>query len=83
MYVHTTTSLSFVRYHDCFTHFMSMSIINDDNNNNNYEPQSRFARLWLDMIIAQSDAHNFDAARSMLTSNADTETATQLTTPDA
>ena len=21
-----------------------------------------FARLWLDMIIAQSDAHNFDAA---------------------
>jgi len=27
-----------------------------------YEPQSRFARLWLDMIIAQSDAHNFDAA---------------------
>ena len=25
------------------------------------EPQSRFARLWLDMIIAQSDAHNFDA----------------------
>jgi len=48
-----------------------------------YEPQSRFARLWLDMIIAQSDAHNFDAARSMLNSNADTETATQLTTPDA
>ena len=32
------------------------------------EPQSRFARLWLDMIIAQSDAHNFDAARSMLNS---------------
>ena len=27
-----------------------------------YEPQSRFARLWLDMIIALSDAHNFDAA---------------------
>ena len=23
-----------------------------------YEPQSRFARLWLDTIIAQSDAHN-------------------------
>ena len=40
-------------------------------------------RLWLDMIIAQSDAHNFDAAHSMLNSNADTETATQLTTPDA
>ena len=33
-----------------------------------YEPQSRFARLWLDMIIAQSDAHNFDAVRSMLNS---------------
>ena len=33
--------------------------------------------------IAQSDAHNFDAARSMLNSNADTETAMQLTTPDA
>ena len=49
----------------------------------NYEPQSRLARLWLDMIIAQNDAHNFDAARSMLNSNADTETATQLTTPDA
>jgi len=48
-----------------------------------YEPQSRFARLWLDMIIAQSDAHNFDATRSMLNSNADTETATQLTTPNA
>jgi len=48
-----------------------------------YEPQSRFARLWLDMTIAQSDAHNFDAARSMLNSNADTQTATQLTTPDA
>ena len=47
-----------------------------------YEPQSRFARLWLDMITAQSDAHNFDADRSMLNSNADTETATQLTTPD-
>ena len=47
-----------------------------------HEPQSRFARLWLDMIIAQSDAHNFDAARSMLNSNADTETATQLTTPE-
>ena len=47
------------------------------------ERQSRFARLWLDMIIAQSDAHNFDADRSMLNSNADTETATQLTTPDA
>jgi len=30
-----------------------------------YKPQSRFARLWLDMIIAESDA------------------ATQLTTPDA
>jgi len=29
---------------------------------NCYEPQSRFARLWLDMTIAQSDAHNFDAA---------------------
>jgi len=27
-----------------------------------YELQSRFARLWLDMIIAQSDAHNFGAA---------------------
>jgi len=48
-----------------------------------YEPQSRFARLWRDMIIAQSDAHNFDAARSMLNSNAEAETATQLTTPDA
>jgi len=23
-----------------------------------YEPQSRFARLWLDTIIAQSDGHN-------------------------
>ena len=31
-----------------------------------YEPQ---ARLWLDMIIAQSDAHNFDAARCMLNSS--------------
>jgi len=31
-----------------------------------YEPQ---ARLWLDMIIAQSDAHNFDAARYMLNSS--------------
>jgi len=30
-----------------------------------HKPQSRFARLWLDMIIAESDA------------------ATQLTTPDA
>ena len=26
------------------------------------EPQLRLARLWLNMIIAQSDAHNFDAA---------------------
>jgi len=26
------------------------------------ESQSREAGLWLDMIIAQSDAHNFDAA---------------------
>ena len=43
------------------------------------------ARLWLDMIIAQSDACAQFRRRSLHVElfNADTETATQLTTPDA